>query len=75
MLEAVFIDGGYLTGVLRSLGLPRIDYHRIASWACGREELFRTSYYDCLPYQPPHPSEEERRRVSEAQRFFTALLR
>ena len=31
-LSAVYIDGGYLTNVLRALGKPRIDYAQFAAF-------------------------------------------
>jgi len=55
-LSAVYIDGGYLTNVLRALGKPRIDYAQFAAWCAQGFEVFRVYYYDCLPYQGPMPS-------------------
>ncbi len=72
---AVFVDGGYLARILKDLGEPRIDYALLTRWAAEGYDLFRTYYYDCLPYQGPNPSDEERRRVSARQRFFTGLNR
>lgn len=73
---AVFIDGGYLANVLkRHFGEPRLDYARIVDWICEDDELFRTYYYDCLPYQSSIPTDEERQMVSRKQRFLTALKR
>lgn len=73
---AVFVDGGYLSKVLRHhFGEPRIDYAKLASWSATGMTVFRTYYYDCLPHQSSHPTQEERERLSRAQRFFTALER
>ncbi|MGH2359913.1 MAG: NYN domain-containing protein [bacterium] len=72
---AVFIDGGYLAMTLKSLGEPRIDYSRLARWAVDGCDLFRTYYYDCLPYHGYRPSDEERRRAQSKQSFITALNR
>ncbi len=72
---AVFVDGGYLAMILKGLGEPRIDYDRLVRWAADGFGLFRTYYYDCLPYHGAHPSDEERRRAQSKQSFLTALNR
>lgn len=73
---AVFIDGAYLSRILRdAYGAPRLDYAAFATWCASNFELFRCYYYDCLPYQSKNPSEEERERFSRAQKFFNALKR
>jgi uncharacterized LabA/DUF88 family protein len=72
---AVFIDGGHLTEVLKRLGGPRIDYHKFAERVCGEGDLLRAYYYDCLPYQSEEPTPEERTRVGNKMRFFSALRR
>ncbi|PZN11560.1 MAG: NYN domain-containing protein [Bacillota bacterium] len=72
---AVFIDGGYLSSVLRQFGKPRIRYEQLARWACEGYKLYRVYYYDCPPYQSSVPSKEERERVKSAQSFFKALER
>jgi len=72
---SVFIDGGYLARILKDLGEPKIDYALLARWAAEGYDLFRTYYYDCLPYQSPNPSNEERQRAAARRRFFTALNR
>lgn len=74
-LAAVFIDGGYLTNVLRGLGKPRLDYAQFAAWAAQGYEIFRVYYYDCLPYQGPSPSPEERARYSSAKKWMDTLNR
>lgn len=75
-MAAVFMDGGYLSKLLRHyFGEPRIDYAKFAAWCASGMTVFRVYYYDCLPHQSSYPSEEERERLSRAQRFFTALQR
>ncbi len=73
MITAIFIDGAYLTRILKSFGSPKVRYEAILDWIVPREKLFRTYYYDCLPYQSPKPTEEERDLVSGKQRFFNRL--
>lgn len=41
----------------------------------GGHEILRVYYYDCLPYQPAHPTPEERQRIANKQRFLNALNR
>src|ERR1700736_4465549 len=73
---AIFIDGGYLDFVLREeFDNARIDYEKFAAWMAGPNEMLRTYYYHCLPYQSNPPTDEERRRFSQAQSFFGRLCR
>lgn len=37
--------------------------------------MYRTYYYDCLPYMPAKPSKDDSERLSNKQKFFNALLR
>lgn len=70
---AVFIDGGYLTKILRNhFNSARINYHELARWAADGD-LLRAYYYDCLPWQSPEPTPEEQQRFGGMQRFFTSL--
>lgn len=73
---AVLIDGGYLTKILQAFKEPPIDHGLFAQWASGPNgQLFRTYYYDCLPYQSRVPTEAEKRLISRKQSFFAALRR
>jgi len=38
-----------------------------------KDELLRTYYYHCLPYQSNPPTDEEKRRYARKHRFVTAL--
>lgn len=73
MKTAVFIDGAYLSSVLKMFGSPRIRYEKLLNWIVPQERLFRAYHYDCLPYQSANPTEEERDFVSGKQRFFNSL--
>ena len=72
---AIFIDGGYLEYVQRSLGDPRVAFDRMGVALARPDELLRTYYYHCLPYQSPSPTPEEAQRFARKQRFFHALSR
>ncbi|MDH7508615.1 MAG: NYN domain-containing protein [Methanomassiliicoccales archaeon] len=71
---AVFIDNGYFSKVLKQdFGQPRIDYERFSDILCGDDDRFRTYVYDCPPYQSSIPTDEERQRKSQADKFFHSL--
>lgn len=73
---AVFIDNGYLSKVLKyDFGMPKLDYLAFSNLLCDNCERFRTYVYDCPPYQSPSPTDSERKRKSDADRFFAALDR
>jgi uncharacterized LabA/DUF88 family protein len=72
---ALFIDGGYLDYVLRDFGLPKIAFERFAAALTGSDELLRTYYYHCLPYQSPTPTIDEAKRFAKKQGFFHMLGR
>lgn len=73
---AVFIDGGYLNAVLkREFKGIRIDYRVLVSQIVGDERLLRAYYYHCPPFQSAPPTQDERRRVSEMDAFFSHLRR
>jgi len=73
---AVFIDNGYLAKVLKyDFNEPKLDYRAFSDLLCGGCERFRTYVYDCPPYQSPYPTESEKKRKSDSDRFFTALDR
>lgn len=72
---AIFIDGGYLDYVFKDLGLPRVNFDKFAQLLAGPDDLLRTYYYHCLPYQSDKPTEEEAERFAAKQRFFHALSR
>ena len=71
---AVFLDAGYIDKVMEiEFGKPRIDYHKLALAMSAPDELLRSYYYNCLPYQSNPPTEEENKRYASAHRFITKL--
>jgi len=73
---AVFIDGGYFAKVLKDyFGEARIDYLRLSETLCSGYERFRTYYYNCMPYQSDPPTDEEKARYQNMQRFVVSLQR
>lgn len=73
---AIFIDGGYLSHILKNeFNLVRVDHEKLSSELSNGIETLRTYYYDCLPYQSNPPTAEEEERFSKAQNFFSALTR
>ena len=76
MKEAgVFIDGAYLSKMLKYFGERGIDIGLFVHALCTNEVLFRAYYYDCLPHQSENPTPEERRRLSTKRQFFNSLER
>jgi len=77
MKVAIFIDGAYFEKILKEhYGEPRVDYNKLSQVLAGAgagKELLRTYYYDCDPYQSSHPTQQERERFSNKQRFFSYL--
>lgn len=78
---AIFIDGGYLDGILQNeFNWTKVDFAGLASKITTMihptsADLLRAYYYHCLPYQSSPPSEEERRRFSSMQNLFAAINR
>ena len=71
---AIFIDGGYLDKLLKNeFNLAKLDYQKFACWMSKGIPVFRTYYYNCLPYQSNPPTEEESIRFSKGQRFHNNL--
>ncbi len=71
---AIFIDGGYLDKVLQNeFSYAKIDYQKLASWMSNNVSIFRTYYYNCLPYQSNPPTKEESERFSRRQKFHLSL--
>lgn len=72
---AIFLDGGYFEYVQHSFGDPRVAFDKLALTLAHPDELLRTYYYHCLPYQSPSPTPDEIERFARKQRFFHALRR
>ena len=73
---AIFIDGAYLEyGFKQEFSLPRIDFGRFASKVAGDNEILRTYYYHCLPYQSNPPTTEESQLFGKRQAFYSRLSR
>lgn len=73
---AVFIDGGYLSKVLKLVfSETRIDYEKFSNKLCEGCERWRTYYYDCMPLLPNNPTEQDKERYAGKQRFIDRLKR
>lgn len=72
---AIFIDGGYLTKVLKEFGEPKLDYQKFSELLAGGKERLRTYYYHCMPYRNSPPTREENERYAAMQRFVEYLRR
>jgi uncharacterized LabA/DUF88 family protein len=74
---AVFIDGGFFEKVLDGpFGRPKIDFEKFCDNLCdGSDYRLRTYYYDCMPFQSDPPTEDEKRRYANKQRFMNVVER
>ena len=79
MKTAIFVDGGYLEKDTKKEFSPdecntiRIDFKKLSNELAGGKEILRTYYYDCLPYQSNPPTQEEKDRFSNKERYFNTL--
>ena len=53
----------------------KIDIEKLINKLCGDMKLFRAYYYNCPPYQPPVPSQEDKKKMANALKFYTRLER
>lgn len=75
---AVLLDGGFFDKLLQEYGNLRIKYDEFSEKLCresGDVYRLRTYYYNCLPFQSSTPTDEERKRLGDAQRFYYTLER
>ena len=72
---AVFIDGGYLSHVLKKeYGTPSIRFDRLSRVLLSEnEDLLRTYYYHCLPWMSEDPTPEEQTRYDSMRSFIDAI--
>ncbi len=71
---ANFIDGAYFQFMLKDeFKEAHIDFRKLAEFMAGGLEILRTYFYDCLPYQSPNPTPDERTRFGKRQGFHSAL--
>ncbi|MFV1966512.1 MAG: NYN domain-containing protein [Pirellulaceae bacterium] len=71
---AIFIDAAYLRKTLeKEFNAAKIDFGKLATRLADGQEILRTYYYDCEPYQSNPPTLDETQRFSKAQRFHHAL--
>lgn len=70
---AVFLDEGYFDKVTQNYGNIRVDYESFSDSVCEPDRRFRTYWYHCPPWQSDPPTEEERERFGNYQRFKDAL--
>jgi len=72
---AVFIDGGYLAKIIKNFGSVKLDLSKFSRKIVqiSTSEIFRTYYYNCMPYQSNPPTEDEKERYSNVMRFINKL--
>ena len=68
------MDGGYLENMLKQdYGSARVNMAELARLAARDDELIRTYYYDCMPYQSDPPTLAEQERFDAKRRFIDAI--
>jgi uncharacterized LabA/DUF88 family protein len=71
---AIFIDGAYAQRIVADeFNRVQIDFGKMADSMAGSDNILRTYYYNCLPYQSRQPTEEEKNRYDNSRRFYHAL--
>lgn len=81
MRAAIFIDGGYFLNRLRDERIPAdwLDYTRLGEYLLSpirRElpvDLLRCYFYDCAPWMPENPSDEDNRRMQSHRKFIDEI--
>lgn len=71
--SAVLIDGAYLGKFLQTIGEPRVAMDILANKVARDDEIIRTYYYTCMPYQGQPPTPEERTRYARMDSFVYNL--
>ena len=75
----IFIDGGYLSKISREFGSEgnpiKIDINRFCHNLAKKQGLWANKifYYTAPPYQSPKPTEEEKTRRANYDKFVTKL--
>jgi len=73
---AVFIDGGYLSRILKDeYGETAIDFMALSEKLCHGCDRLRTYYYTCMPYQSSPPTSDEKSRYAAMDKFIYSLKR
>lgn len=70
---AIFIDGGYLTAILRQKGNLKINFKKLSERLSVNMIHLRTYYYTSMPFQSNPPTVDEKQRYSRANRFVNHL--
>jgi uncharacterized LabA/DUF88 family protein len=75
MKTAIFIDGGYISKILKKESHNiSVDYEKLVKELVPvKDNLLRTYYYDCEPYQSSPPTDDEKQRFSKSQLFHHKL--
>jgi uncharacterized LabA/DUF88 family protein len=73
---ASFIDAGYWHKIMRNyFRSPLVDFAKLSQILAGNQELLRTYFYDCLPFQDNPPTPEQKDFYSKRQSFVEAIRR
>lgn len=70
---AIFIDNGYLSKVLNDG--KKIDFVKFSEVVCDGKERLKTYFYDCKPYVSEPPTNDEKTKVSQYNKFASKVER
>ncbi len=72
---AIFIDLGYMNAITRELGNLKIDFEKFIMSLLNpqTDEIYRVYFYFCSPFQSNPPTDSEKLRKSNHDRFMRKL--
>lgn len=72
---AVFVDLGYLNKITSNFGNLVVSFEKLQKVLIDEttEQHYRTYVYFCLPYQSNPPTDDEKLRVSQNDRFIRRI--
>jgi len=71
----VFIDGGYFVKVREYFNIYKVNFAKFSDLLCGNMERLFTFYYDCPPFQSNPPTNDEKNRKADFDKFVYSLQR
>ena len=69
---AIYIDGGYLSKILKRIDM-RIDFTKLGLGMSDGYNLLRAYYYTCMPYRSESPTDVENSKYDKMDEFIHKL--
>jgi len=70
---AILIDSGYVNAIYQEYIKVKINYQKMIADLSSRKELLRAYYYYCPPYLSEPPTDDEKIRQSNFNKFLFSL--